>query len=142
MFDHRFDYCERIVVLPESQNHPSVPHKNLICTSVPVAVSLDLGFPPFPIRFGCRSVDGASVPETPIEEHDYTTTRPHDVTAETIIVQKFAIDAVAVAAGVKPAPHLHLDLGAGRLLGLHLSSNLFGRRNEPSGGGAWAMIKP
>ena len=114
-------------MFPESQNRHPAPLENLTDSAVPVAVASILAFHHSPLDFGAVPWMGQPCQKHPSRKT--TTRRPdHDVTAEGRSGLEFAVDTVAVAAGVKPAPDLQPDLGAGRLLSPHLSSNLFSWR--------------
>lgn len=73
------------------------------------------------------------MPETPVEEHGDAPSRPHYVASKALVRQRAAINPKSISPTVKSASDCHFDARTARLLGLHLSANVFTRRRQHLG---------
>lgn len=96
-----------ILMLPDSDDRPARVGKRLVGRAVAPDVGVEFPSPPVSVRLGGRSVFGAAVPETAINEHGYPRSGEYDVWSDSAHLGEGHVYAVSESSAVEFASDGH-----------------------------------
>lgn len=95
-------------VLPEPKHGPARGEQILISATISFLIGGKLCLPPISVRARGRSVQGARVPEAPVDEHSQSCPRKDDVNSASI-AQNASVDEESTTTSVELASESHFD---------------------------------